>query len=78
MTTFTVRQGRKYRATISLGLLERFASNDLIAGKLRDVGFSEVRVWGSGSTRYAEALWPRSDATAPLPEQITSVNEIEA
>jgi hypothetical protein len=42
MATFTVQQGKRYRATISLGFFERFASNDTIAGKLRDAGFYEV------------------------------------
>jgi hypothetical protein len=56
MATFTVRQGKRYRATISLGFFERFASNDTIAAKSRDAGFYEVQVTGSGSTRYAEAL----------------------
>jgi hypothetical protein len=78
MGTFTVHQGKRYRATISLGLFERFASNDMIAGRLRNAGFTEVRVTGSGATRFAEALWPNADATAEMPEQIASVSELPA
>jgi hypothetical protein len=78
MTTFTVQQGKRYRATIALGFLERFASNETIADRLRGAGFSEVRVSGSGATRHAEALWPNADATAELPQQIASVSEIAA
>jgi hypothetical protein len=74
--TFTVRQGRRYRATITLGWLERWASNEAIASKLRDAGFSEVRVQGSGSTRQAEALWPGPDTTAEMPAQISEVIEV--
>jgi hypothetical protein len=77
MTEFTVRQGRRYRATISLGMLERLAGNDLIADKLRSAGFTDVRVDGSGSTRLAEAVWPNADATAEMPAQITAVDEIQ-
>jgi len=76
MATFTVRQGRRYRATITLGWLERWAGNETIAGKLRDVGFAEVKVEGSGGTRQAEALWPGSDTTAEMPSQITEVIEV--
>jgi hypothetical protein len=76
MTTFTVQQGKRYRATITLGFLERFASNETIADKLRAAGFSEVRMSGGGATRYAEALWPNADATAEMPQQIASVSEI--
>jgi hypothetical protein len=76
MATFTVQQGKRYRATISLGPLERFASNDTIAAKLRDAGFNEVQVSGSGGTRYAEALWPSSETTADMPSQIAAISEI--
>jgi hypothetical protein len=76
MATFTVRQGRRYRATISLGMLERLASNDTIAEKLRTAGFSDVTVTGSGPVRIAEALWSKPDATADMPQQIAAVAEV--
>ena len=77
MSNFTVRRGKRYQATIALGLLEQLASNETIAAKLRDVGFEDVRVSGQGSTRFAEALWPGPDTNAPLPSQMTSVSEVE-
>ena len=76
MPIFTVHQGKRYRATITLGFLERFASNDTIADKLREAGFTEVTVTGSGGTREAEAIWPKEDVTAEMPLQIASVTEI--
>jgi hypothetical protein len=76
MATFTVQQGKRYRATISLGFLERLASNETIADRLRQAGFAEVRVSGTGATRDAEGLWPSADATAEMPAQIASVSEI--
>jgi hypothetical protein len=75
MATFTVRQGKRYRATLSLGWLERWASNETIAGKLKEAGFSDVKVDGSGATRVAEALWPGPDTTAEMPSQIVEVIE---
>ena len=77
MGNFTVKRGRRYRATISLGLLESLAGNDMIAGRLNAAGFSEVSIKGSGSKRQAEALWPNDDTTAEMPEQISTVTEIE-
>lgn len=77
MSTFTVRRGRRYRATISLGLLESLAGNELIADQLRHAGFADVAVNGSGAMRQAEGVWPNEDATAELPPQIKTVTEIE-
>jgi hypothetical protein len=76
MAKFTVRKGRRYRATIVLSGLKRLASNETIAEVLRKVGFTEVRVEGSGRTRYATALWPKADATADIPPEVEKVEEI--
>jgi hypothetical protein len=78
MPLFTVRQGRRYRATISLNWLEQFASNDMIAQQLANAGFAHVTVTGSGDTREAEAVWPGTDATAEIPSQVAAINEVEA
>jgi hypothetical protein len=75
--TFTVRRGQRYRATLSLGLLESLADNEMIADRLRGAGFADVKVVGSGATRQAEASWPGDDVSAELPSQITAVTEIE-
>lgn len=77
MATFTVRRGKRYRATIVLGVLEQIAGNDIIAAKLTEAGFEDVNVSGDGRTRLAEARWPRDDASAPLPSQVVEVAEIE-
>jgi len=76
MATFTVRQGKRYRATIALGPLERFASNAMIEERLRAAGFAEVRVSGGGGSRVAEGLWPAADATAEMPSQVSEVVEL--
>jgi hypothetical protein len=77
MAKFTVRKGRRYRATIRLTGLKRLASNDTIAGVLRNVGFTQVSVEGSGGTRYAEAVWSRPDATADIPQEVERVEELD-
>jgi hypothetical protein len=76
MAIFAVLQGKRYRATISLGMLERFATNKMIADRLRAAGFSDISVTGSGATRLVEALWSGADTSAELPTQITWVAEL--
>jgi hypothetical protein len=77
MPVYTVRQGRRYQADIVLGFLERLAGNETVAGKFRDAGFTEVEISGSGRHRLGKGLWPHLDASAEIPEQVTSIREIE-
>lgn len=76
MATFTVRQGKRYRATIALKGIERWASNEMIAQRLTAAGFADVVVSGRGDTRTAEAAWPGPDSTGEMPEQVADVVEI--
>jgi len=76
MAKRAVRQGLRYRATIALGFVERFASNDLIAKKFADLGFEDVIVSGQGANRLAEALWPLPDAEGEMPSQIVEFIEL--
>jgi len=76
MATFTVKQGKRYRATITLGWLERWAGNETIAERLRTAGFADVVVSGMGDRRAAEAAWPGPDSTGEMPAQIIDVVEI--
>jgi len=73
---FTVEQGKRYRATLSLKSVERLADNELIARKFRALGFSKVHVSGSGATRRVEGVWPRKNASTPLPSQIVAVARV--
>ena len=46
---FTVREGKRYCATLALNSVEQLADNALIAKKFRALGFSRVRVSGTGA-----------------------------
>jgi hypothetical protein len=70
---FTVHQGKRYRATLSLGSVERMVDNDAIAQRFRALGFTSVRVSGSGATRKVEGVWPGKDMSANMPRQIVAV-----
>ncbi len=65
-----LEQGKKYSAHLSLGMLERLAGNDVIAAKLRQVGFTDVVVEGSGAKREATGIWPEGTREVALPEQV--------
>ena len=69
----TVHQGKRYRATLVLNSVEQLADNALIARRFRALGFSRVRVSGSGATRRVEGVWPGKDASATMPPQIVAV-----
>ena len=70
---FTVHQGKRYLATLSLRSVEQLADNAMIARKFRALGFTRVRVSGSGSTRRVEGVWPGKDTSATMPPQIIAV-----
>jgi hypothetical protein len=70
---FTVHNGKRYRATLSLNSIECLSDNALIARKFRALGFSKVRVSGVGAVRRVEGVWSRNDASATLPRQIVAV-----
>jgi len=78
MATYTVRKGKRYKASIRLGLFQSVASNEQVADKFREAGFTEVSVSGSGRERLGTGLWPHPDASAEVPDEITSVKIIEA
>lgn len=73
---FTVHQGKRYRATLSLGSVERLADNAQIAQKFRALGFVSVRVSGSGPKRKVEGVWPGKETSANLPRQIVAVAQL--
>ena len=70
---FTVREGKRYCATVALNSVEQLADNAPIARKFRALGFSRVHVSGTGATRRVEGVWHRKDASATLPRQIVAV-----
>lgn len=75
---FTLQKGKRYKSLITLGFVERLASNDVIADKFRAAGFTDVAVTGEGGTRYAEGVWNLDDLRTTYPPQISDVSEIVA
>ena len=75
---FTLTPSARYRAAITLGFFEKFASNDMIAGKLGSAGFTDVLVTGSGSERVATGAWAGPVQAVDLPDQITRIEVIKS
>lgn len=76
MATCTVCKDKRYKAVITLHGFKKLASNQMIADKLTEIGFTEVRVEGSGSHRIVMGTWSNPDATTGMPSEVTSVTEI--
>ncbi|MGH6736084.1 MAG: hypothetical protein ACRECX_08395 [Methyloceanibacter sp.] len=77
MAHFTVHKGKRYRATVRLGLFQSVASNEMVADKFREVGFTDVVVTGTGRTRHTEGTWPHKDASAEIPDEVDDIEQIE-
>jgi kumamolisin len=74
--TFTVLQGHRYSASVTLSGLEQLASNSMIADKLTQLGFRDVTVTGSGGTRQAEGVWTGPDTTAQLDPRLGNITDL--
>lgn len=76
MAEFSLGQGKRYRATLTLGWLEQIAGNDRIAAEMAKAGFANVEVEGEGETRVAQGVWTRESKEVSLPEQVTAIVEV--
>ena len=56
MAKYTVRKGKRYLATISLSWFKPVATNEMVAAKLENAGFTEVEVNGSGRDQARHRL----------------------
>ena len=76
---FTVRQGRRYKANVTLsGMEQMFANNYMIKGKLTDCGFKDVSIKGDGAKRTAEGVWAKADTSAELDPHLSNIVEVQS
>lgn len=73
---FTVRQGKKYHAKISLSGFETWAGNETLAEKLVEAGFKDVKVTGDGANRVGEGRWGKPDTTAAIDPHLSEIVEM--
>lgn len=75
--TFTVHDGKRYRATVTLSAIEQLlVTNAMIAGLFAQLAFNEVAVTGDGATRQATGLWMGADTTMALDPHLSDVVEL--
>jgi hypothetical protein len=77
MAPVPLRQGRRYRATVTLSFTEQvFATNDMIKEMLTGAGFKDVTVKGDGGKRVAEGVWAKPDMPGALEPHLSGVADI--
>jgi kumamolisin len=74
--TFTVHQGHRYSATVTLSGFEQLASNSTVEDKLTGLGFRDVAVTGSGGTRQAVGIWTGPDTTVQLDPHLSNITDL--
>jgi hypothetical protein len=76
--TFTVHQGKRYQATVTLNWLEQgFATEDAIEQKFKDLGFTNVTaVQTTAATWQVTGTWPGADTTEPIDPHLSDIVEI--
>lgn len=70
-----LEQNTTYKAQIVLGALQSMAGNNVVADKLKEVGFTFVTVTGSGSKREAKGKWAKPTQEVEVPEQIKEIEK---
>ena len=69
---FQLVKGTQYAAALKLSWSENeFATNDLVAKKFTDVGFTSVTV--DLPNKRVEGVWSGDDQVADLPPEVTTV-----
>ena len=76
MASFTVHKGKRYQAILKLSFLQQVASNEMVAGKFREVGFEDVEAGGSGRKRVVRGSWLHDDNSAEIPREVISIKEV--
>ena len=76
MAPYTVHKGRRYAATVRLSFFQSVASNEIVADKFREVGFTNVEVTGSGRTRHAKGSWTHDDVSAEIPDEVSDIRDV--
>ena len=65
-----------YQADVNLSTIESFAANAMIETKLREAGFTDVSVTGTGKKRLAKGRWSKPTQQAGIPSQLSNVIKV--
>ncbi|WKZ60800.1 MAG: hypothetical protein QY309_04800 [Cyclobacteriaceae bacterium] len=66
-----------YKAALKLSWIESIASNEIVAKEFIKIGFTNVRVTGSGQNREASGTWTgATQEVNTIPKQVTNIRKI--
>ena len=71
-----LEQNTTYKAQIVLSGLNKMATNNMVADKLKGVGFTFVTVSGTGDKREAKGKWAKPSQEVEVPEQVKQIEKI--
>lgn len=69
-------KGKRYKAELELGLIQRQFGNDRVQQELEGYGLKQVTVTGQGKYRTAEATYQGITMEIELPKAIKTIIEI--
>lgn len=72
----TLTQYKKYEGMLRLSGLDILGSNSQVSDKLKDAGFSNIVVSGSGIHRKAQGVWSGTTSEVELPKQVVELKEL--
>ena len=71
-----LEKGKNYKAEAVLSGLHAFAPNIIIEAKLKEFGFKDVKVFGSGPLRSATGTYDGETKDIELPKEIKKMIEV--
>lgn len=74
---FNLRKGKRYKASLVLGMFQSAVSNDTLKKELAKVGFTDIVMSGKSYIRYVTASWDRDDAEREIPREVHQIIEIK-
>lgn len=74
---FKLEHGKTYSAHLTLSGFQAWGSNEQVAQYFAGMGFSDIKVSGSGSSRFCEGTWNGSSETIQLPDQVSDVKVLD-
>ncbi len=77
--SITVNPHEVWSAEVDLSWFESVASDEMIAHKFMDVGFTHVTCTGSGEKRQVQGMWPwptKTIAKRDLDPHITDIHRV--
>ena len=74
---YILEKGAAYIADVKLTWLQNVATNEDVADKFRELGFTEVVVTGSGRNRQVSGMWNGQTQKIQVPDSVRNVVKLQ-